>query len=280
MQNDFMIRCEDGKNIVATHFGLEGLPAVIVAPAVGAARGYYSKFAQSLVEQGFQVVTFDYRGIGESKVEKKDIDTTLSSWGEQDLSAVIDWLCKHEEDPNISLIGHSIAGQLFPLAKNKSYVRAAYFVASQTASSIYWSGAQKLTVDLLWNLILPITTSITGKLPSWAYGGKHDLPKYVATEWATWGKHQNGVLQDCPKRARAYKEVDIPLRFISIDDDQLLAPKRAVERLYDQYGSINKDHQHWFPGDFDKKSIGHFGFFRSANKEMWQDVHLWLKRHI
>ena len=280
MQNDFMIACEDGKSIVATHFGYEGMPAVIVSPAVGTTRGYYSRFAQSLVEQGFQVVTFDYRGIGESKTQMDDLDTTLSSWGEQDLSAVIDWICTHERDPHISLVGHSVAGQLFPLAKNRAKIRAAYFIASQTAANKYWSGTQKLTVNLLWNVILPATTSITGKLPSWAYGGKHDLPKNVAIEWASWGKHQNGVLQDCPDRAKAFNEIDIPLRFISIEDDHLLAPKKAVARLYDQYGSVNKDHQHWFPEDFGKKSIGHFGFFRSDNAEMWEDAHLWLKRYI
>lgn len=280
MQNDFMIKCEDGKDIAATHFGHEGLPAVIISSAVGTTRGYYAKFAQSLVNHGFQVVTFDNRGIGESKAHMDDVDATLSSWGEKDLAAVINWICIHENEPHISLVGHSVAGQLFPLAKNRSYIRAAYFIASQTAASKYWSGRQRLSVNLLWNLILPATTSITGKLPSWAYGGKHDLPKHVATEWATWGKHQNGVLQDCPERVRAFKEIDIPLRFISIDDDHLLAPKRAVAQLFDQYGSVKKDHQHWFPADFGKKSIGHFGFFRSANQEMWQDVHLWLKRHV
>jgi predicted alpha/beta hydrolase len=45
MQNDFMIDCEDGKRLGATHFGNEGKPAVIVSSAVGTQRGYYSKFA-------------------------------------------------------------------------------------------------------------------------------------------------------------------------------------------------------------------------------------------
>lgn len=280
MQNDFMIECGDGQNISATHFGLAGSPAVIMSPAVGTQRKYYSKFALSLVEQGFQVVTFDYRGIGDSKIEMDDNSATLSNWGEQDLSSVIEWISKTENNPEILLVGHSVAGQLFPLATNSSKVKAAYFIASQTAASSYWSGPQKISVKLLWNLILPTTTTLTGKLPSWAYGGKYDLPKNVALEWATWGKHKNGVIQDCESRAKAFKEINIPMRFISLSDDRLLAPRKAVERLYHQYGSPFKDHQHWYPEDFGKKSIGHFGFFRSSNSEMWQDAHLWLKRHV
>lgn len=280
MQNDFMIECADGVNIVATHFGHEGKPAVVISSAVGTKRGYYAKFALSLVEQGFQVVTFDYRGMGESKLKMNDEVATMSSWGEKDLSAVIDWLCKFEHNPHISLVGHSVAGQIFPLAKSKDKVKAAYFIASQTASSKYWSGSQKLSVNVLWNFILPTATTLTGKLPSWAYGGKYDLPKHVANEWAKWGRHENGVLQDCSERAEAFKEVNIPLRFVSIEDDNLLAPKKAVKRLYEQYGSADKDHQHWFPEDFGMPKIGHFGFFRPNNSEMWKEAHHWLKRHL
>ncbi|MEQ8629120.1 alpha/beta fold hydrolase [Ekhidna sp.] len=280
MQNDFMIECGDGKLIAATHFGREGKPTVIISAATGAQRSYYGRFAQSLVEQGFQVVTFDYRGIGDSTTKMNDPSASMTNWGELDLTAVINWVAKNGNNPQIFLVGHSVGGQIFPLARNKSLVRAAYFIASQTASRYYWTGPQKLSVMLLWNLILPTTTTLTGKLPNWAYGGKYDLPKGVAIEWATWGRHKNGVLQDDNNRLRAFKEVNIPLRFISIADDKLLAPKDAVEQLYHQYGSLNKEHHHWYPSDFGKRKIGHFGFFRKENSEMWDDVHLWLKRYV
>ncbi len=280
MQYDFLLTCEDGKKISATHFGYDGSPLVIVSSAVGTDRGYYSKFANYLVEQNFQVVTFDYRGIGESKAKKDDKSTCLSNWGVQDLTAVINWAKTKAQAESILLVGHSIAGQIFPLAKNKELVNAAYFVASQTASSSYWSGTQKLSVKLFWNLMLPTTTTLTGSLPAWTYGGKQPLPKYIAKEWAQWGRHKNGSLQDCQVRAKQFKEINIPLRFISISDDKMLAPKPAVERLVDQYGGSRKEHQHWYPDEFGKKSIGHFGFFRSVNSELWEDVGLWLDRHI
>lgn len=275
-----MIKCGDGKLIAATHYGFEGSPMVIVSPALGTQRGYYQAFANFLFENGFQVLTFDYRGVGESKMSLTDPEATLTNWGEQDLTAVIQWSHDHDPKQPITLVGHSVAGQLFPLAKNKHLVKAAYFVASQTASNYYWENPQRWGVKLFWNLILPTTTTLTGKLPSWAYGGKYDLPKYAATEWAEWGRHKNGIVQDCEARRRSFKNIMIPLRFISLQDDKMLAPQKAVVQLMDQYGSPRKEHYHWYPDDFGKKSIGHFGFFRAENKELWQDVQLWLARYV
>jgi len=279
MQYDFLVTCEDGTKISATHFGYDHSPLVIISSAVGTDRGYYSRFSNYLVENNFQVVTFDYRGTGKSKTPKMSTSTCLSNWGEQDLTAVIDWASMQAAKNNIVLVGHSIAGQIFPLAKNKGLVSAAYFVASQTASSRYWSGTHKLFIELFWNLMLPATTTLTGSLPAWTYGGKQSLPKYVAKEWAQWGRHKNGVLQDCQVREKFFGEIQIPLRFISFADDRFLAPKAAVERLIEQYGSSQKEHYHWYPDEFGKKSIGHFGFFRSSNSDLWEDVTLWLKRY-
>lgn len=39
---------------------------VFIVPAMGVPQSYYSKFAAWLAEQGYQVVTFDYAGMGES----------------------------------------------------------------------------------------------------------------------------------------------------------------------------------------------------------------------
>ena len=280
MQYDFLLTCEDGTKLSATHFGLDGVPTVIISSALGAPRKYYSSFATYLVSKGFQVITYDYRGIGESNSTNSTDSVCLTNWGEQDMSSAIDWAKSKDPSQPVFMIGHSIAGQLFPLAKNKRKVSAAYFVASQTASSYYWTGTHKLSVLLFWNLMVPATTTLTGSLPAWTYGGKQKLPKPVALEWAKWGKHKNGVLQDCQVREHLFKEVGIPLRFISISDDKLLAPKSAVERLVDQYGSVRKEHYHWYPDEFGRKSIGHFGFFRSGNEELWEDVKLWLGRHV
>ncbi|MDX8411876.1 MAG: hypothetical protein R8K46_08440 [Mariprofundaceae bacterium] len=42
--------------------------AVIICGAMGIARRHYDAYAKHLCEQGFTVVTFDYRGIGGSCV--------------------------------------------------------------------------------------------------------------------------------------------------------------------------------------------------------------------
>ncbi len=67
--------------------------------------------------------------------------------------------------------------------------------------------------------------------------------------------------------------------FISIEDDNLLAPKKAVEELAESYGSRTKKHEHLRPADLGLKSIGHFDFFKSRNSELWAMADQWYQQH-
>ena len=42
-------------------------PVVVIAPATSVHSRYYHRFADHLFQQGFDVLTFDYRGIGHSR---------------------------------------------------------------------------------------------------------------------------------------------------------------------------------------------------------------------
>ena len=67
-------------------------------------------------------------------------------------------------------LGHSIAGQLFPLAKMSNKIKAAYLVASQNVSKNNWSGFSKFKVNIFWHIIIPFCTNLFGYLPAAAYG--------------------------------------------------------------------------------------------------------------
>src|SRR3954468_20862539 len=61
---------DDGISLGATVWDPAGRPrhrVVVVASATGVLRGYYTAFASWLAGQGFAVVTFDYRGMGDSR---------------------------------------------------------------------------------------------------------------------------------------------------------------------------------------------------------------------
>src|SRR5476649_328120 len=64
------IPCRDGYRLVGRLWRPAhgcGSGTVIVNPATGVLARYYHHFARFLTEQGFTVLTYDYRGIGESR---------------------------------------------------------------------------------------------------------------------------------------------------------------------------------------------------------------------
>ena len=126
----------DGFRLAATLFRAPcaDAPLVIIAAAAAVKRRYYEKFAQYLAQNGFHALTFDFRGIGRSRPARlKGFRVFMHEWGELDLASVINWVEEVVAPGQILLVGHSVAGQLLPLAENNHRISAAYFVASQSA---------------------------------------------------------------------------------------------------------------------------------------------------
>lgn len=243
---------------------------IIVCPAVGAPQYYYRAFARYASKYSdFDVVTFDYSGIGKSLHEPIRRDrTNMSEWGSRDLQGIIRWADARYD--KICLIGHSVAGQIFPKSKKNGRVLAAYFVGSQSAYHGHWKGIWWFYVVFFWYLLLPIATFFYGRLPGWTIGGDVSLPKYAAKEWRRWGIHPMGILQDDPKAILQFENVAIPAHFLNIEDDKLFAPVAATQALMNQYKNATTTYQFIKPGDLRLKKIGHFGFFKKKNAErLW-----------
>lgn len=266
------ISTEDEFQVAATLFETltPSNELIIIAPATAATQLYYKSYARHIAqEKGMHVLTFDYRGVGESlSGDVKDFDAQMSDWGFQDLKAVIDWAYK--EKYTIYLLGHSIAGQLFPFTQSAQKVCASYFVGSQTASSHFWEGKEKLQVMLFWRLLIPVLTKLYGYLPGWSMGGQTSLPKGIAKEWRKWGLHKDGAIQGLSKLQEMYTQVTGYIHFLNIGDDKFLAPRNATEHLRWRYFSARTSIEQVFPEDIGAKEIGHFGFFRSEFKgNLW-----------
>jgi predicted alpha/beta hydrolase len=109
-------------------------------------------------------------------------------------------------------------------------------------------------------------------------GNGEDLPAGVAHEWARWARHPDYLLSHDLSVREKFRRVNIPLKFVSLTDDALIAPKRAVQAIASWYGSTDKEHRHIHPKVIGAKAIGHFGFFRESFREtLWQEALAWLK---
>lgn len=273
---EFQITTKDNESLHALHYKSNSNKTVIVAPAVGISQGYYKHIANYLSEAGYNVITFDYRGISKSSKVHNPKNCTILNWGKFDLEAVISHTSR-EDNHDIYLIGHSIAGQVFPFAESNHNVKAAYFVASQNLSITNWSGGSKLLVNVFWDLIIPTFTMFKNPLPAFAYGGTQSLPYGVAADWRRWGKHKDGANGAEPDGHEKYSNIRTPTKFVGFTDDLMFAPVAAVRKLHEVYGAERKECQIIDPSRTELKEVGHFNFFKKEKKPLWEDVVNWFE---
>ena len=136
-----LIECSDGAKLACT-LTLPTLTAgtgpphyVVINSATGVRQRFYSAFAQYLADAGFHVLTWDPRGIGESRRgHAKHDPTRMRDWGVLDMGAVLlharalaggDW-------SRVAVIGHSAGGHLSGLSASLTHINRLVLVASGT----------------------------------------------------------------------------------------------------------------------------------------------------
>lgn len=247
---------------------------LIVSPAIGVSRRFYKAIATYFFNLKYSVISFDYYGMIDRKNLREE-KIRLCDWGFKDIDSIIEYATKQFPKQELYFLGHSIAGQVFPLAKRSNTIKAAFFVASQNVSNTNWSGFSKFKVNAFWHLVIPFCIWVFSHLPAMAYGGKYDLHKSIALQWAKWGKSKSGILSQVPKALSRYKNLNVPTKFISFSDDDILAPLKSVEHLFESYGTPFKTHKHIHPEEIGMKSIGHFNFFKKECDLLWPEVDSW-----
>jgi predicted alpha/beta hydrolase len=91
----FWISCKDGYQLAAQYYSAalqEDKPyPILICPATGITKTFYNSFAEWLNQQGYAVLSFDFRGIGQSLHGKlKDSNASIDDWGLLDIPAAIE----------------------------------------------------------------------------------------------------------------------------------------------------------------------------------------------
>src|SRR3546814_13448478 len=90
---------------------------VIINAATGVLARYYHRYAPFLAGRGFDAITYDYRGIGDSRPPRfKGCGYRWRVWGTQDFASVLDDAEQRAGGRPVMLFGHSIAASLPCLA--------------------------------------------------------------------------------------------------------------------------------------------------------------------
>ncbi len=81
----------DSHRLAACEYAAAGSPrgAVLIVGAMAVPQSFYEDLARWLASQGWQVVTFDYRGIGRSAPPSlKGFEADILTWARQDCAAI------------------------------------------------------------------------------------------------------------------------------------------------------------------------------------------------
>lgn len=240
---------------------------LIISSATGVKQSYYKKFAEFIREKGISVITFDYLGIGKSLKEPlKNLNNTTVDWSKTDLSSVINYTEQNYPESKITLLGHSIGGQLIGLSKSSTIAHKVILVAAQSGYWKFWKGFERYKLWIYWKILFPFLIKTFGYLPSKKISGMENLPKNVAKQWIKWCLSPEYLFENIAEEDLFFKNIKIPLASFSIENDQF-APREAVDWLTKRYENAEIKKTHLMAKDFKTNDIGHFGIFREKFKE-------------
>lgn len=248
----------------------ESKTLLIIASATGVKQSYYKRFSGFMTENGISVITFDYLGIGESlKQPIQKLNNNTVDWAKTDLNSVIDYVKEKYPTSSITLLGHSIGGQLIGLTPSSLHADKIILVAAQSGYWKFWKGFEKYKLLSYWTILFPILIPIADYLPSKKINGMENLPKNVARQWRKWCLSPNYLFQYIEKKNLFFDKLSVPLTSISIENDNF-APEKAVDWITEKYENTGAKRIHLTPADFNTDDIGHFGIFREKfKKNIW-----------
>lgn len=265
------LTARDGRALAATLYKSDGAAkaSVVMLGAYAVRQRYYRRFAQWLAAHQYSVLTFDCRGIGDSRaghVKHESIDAT--GWADLDYGAALSWLAQ-QPNPRLA-VGHSFGGQILGINDSAQCIQGMYAVAAQLAHWTLYEGFARYQMRLLFSTVMPGLTRALGYLPSWTGIGE-DVPPNAMLEWTRWLNSPRYLLDHVPQAAERFRAW--PGQFVSVGfTDDTYAPPRGVEALAQCFEPSRTQLRILKPSDVGLTRVGHFGFFREHQHEvLWND---------
>ena len=278
------IRCRDGIVLKGHRWSAARRDAsgiVVINPATGVKANYYHHYARFLSAHGFEVITFDYRGIGLSRPERLTrCGWDWRRWGEADVEAVLA-LALASGLP-VSIVGHSIGGVLPGYAPSAAKIRRMLTMGAQYAWWRDYPAARRRRMYLQWHVVMPALTACLGYFPGRRLNWLEDLPDGVAYQWSRGGPELEARL-DPAARAEIHARfaaVRASILAIGVTDDPF-GTRAAITRAHGYYSGAELTKVMLAPEDLAMESIGHFDLFHARHAPgFWLDTLLWLRDGI
>jgi predicted alpha/beta hydrolase len=277
--NKVQISCQDGYNLNA-HFypatQVTSKPPVLLCPATGITKQFYHKFCCWLQDQGYDILVFDFRGIGESLYGSiKDSKASIVQWGQLDIPAAIDALLAQTQKEQVLLLGHSAGGQLLGIVPNHHKVAKVVAVSGSTGHVKGLAGKTRLLGPVMFDIIFPIARYTLGYGPTQAIGMGENLPQDVAKQWADFCNKPGYILNAIGKTVSSkddfHHNIHCPITVLWSSDDEI-ATKANVQDLLRLYPNAKTQHIELNPQSYGYKEIGHMLMFKSSHQKLWATI--------
>lgn len=278
----------DGYMLGATLFLPRGAKrhAVLINSATAVPRKIYNGFAAYLAGRGCVVLTYDYRGIGDSRKKSSVADdqpktlagfkASMSDWATRDVTAAVTWMRERYKDLPLSYVGHSFGGQALGLIPNNTEVSRALLVTSPAA---YWklmASPERYRIYVLLHLVGMPLAHFLGYAPGWSGLGE-DVPKGVFLEWVRWVMSPRYFFDSKLDSLKNFPKYRGAMRALYLSDDPW-ATRPAVELLCSGFTAIQPDIVSISPADIGATRVGHFGFFRPEHRDtLWRGAAEWIQ---
>ncbi len=270
------IPARDGHPLGATIIG-SGSRVVVVNSATAVPRGYYRAYAEALAAAGWTVVTYDYRGIGDSRPPRlRGFPASAADWVLLDMAGVVDFATTDLGAERVLLVGHSIGGQLAGLLDGADRIGGMITVSAQSGHWRLQGRGQRLPVAVHAHLTLPVLARMLGYVPWSRFSSAEDLPRDAALQWARWCRDRRYLMSDTSLPLHRYAEFTAPVLAYSVDDDPW-GSTRSVDTMMSAYPDVRR--RHLRPAEHGLARLGHFGFFRRPSAALWPETFAWLAAH-
>ncbi len=246
---------------------------ILINSATGVKQQVYFSFAQFFAEQGFTVITYDYRGIGLSKPEKmRNFKASMRTWGNEDFKRLTEFVIENFPDYQKFCLGHSVGALIIGMNENSKVFERFIFVATQNAfiGNLKWK--TKLEAFFGFGFAQPFFTELFGYFPAHWFGLGESLPKNCAYDWRTLILNRKSTGKLLLKTNDYSKELNQKVLVLYAEDDVWLTDKGVKSLLNDVYPNLKPDYRFLQTSESEKGEIGHVNFFRSYNKKLWNII--------
>ncbi len=277
------IPCQDGVRLgghLWRHAGGKRWGIAVINPATGVLARYYHRYSAYLAANGFDVLTYDYRGIGASRpASLRGCRYKWQDWGTKDFDAALRYAASQAPGAALVVVGHSIGGYLPGLSPHAERISRLLTVGGQYG---YWGDyarAKRAGLILKWNIAMPALTALFGYFPGKRLGWLEDLPAGVVREWSF--RRARMELAHKPEERLAildrFAAVTAPILAVTLTDDEFATPP-AIARTLRYYRNAPRVAVQLRPDDLGHERIGHFGLFHARHAaDFWPATLAWLR---